>query len=438
MKTIVSQNKSNLLMRIFVFGVMLWSLNFHGQNKTNQTKKTTDFSLFRVQLSGLPNVLDEFIIYYQEGSTNEFDTEYDAYHLIANSSPHISIDMDSFLLAINGIPPVIQTYTTNVLVTTSTSGNFTISATDIQGLPAGTCVFLKDLQTNATINLLLNSYNFNVSNTATSSKFILTITYNTLPITSDFIQPSCHISSGGKATIEGQSNGPWNYIWKDTTGTIIKTSMGLNTSDSLYNLNTGGYKVEVSSVGNACLRNEIGFNINEVVYPVISFTSPTSIVSSVEKNFYPINLSSNCSSYFWDFGNGVGLSDDFEPSYSYSVSGNYLTKLVGTSNTGCKDSIVKNIQVIDFSTNVVSNSNEKISLADLGNNQFMVKLSLFSVSTLFVNLISLDGKDSFQKNYNVNNNEVLVDLNSLNVGLYLLQVKSNEKELLSTKVYVKQ
>ncbi len=427
-----------LISAIMLFIIMFFSQTFYGLDKINDVEKTTTQSLFRLKMQGLPNYLDECVFYYQEGSTNGFDSNYDAYKLFGpNPAPRISIDNDSLLMSINGIPPVSQTYSTNILTTTHISGSFTITAADVQGLPSGTCLFLKDLHTNTITNLLISPYVFTLLNTTTSSRFTLTITYNTLPITSNLIQPSCQITNGGKAVVMGNTAAPWNYIWRDTLGTVIKTNLGLNTYDSLDNLSNGKYNVEITSTSNACLRNEISFNINKTVSPLICFTSPDSIIFSSSNSFLPNNLSSNCSSYFWDFGDGFGNSTDFEPSYNYSTPGTYLTKLVGISSTGCKDSVLKPLQVVDFSTNIISKLNGKVLLADLGDNKFMLKLSQYSLNIISTNVISLDGREFFKKDYSVNDNNVLIDLNYLKVGLYLMQFKSNENELLTSKVYIK-
>lgn len=394
--------------------------------------------LFRVQMRGVPVTNDEVVFYYQQGATVGFDNDYDAYHLFGpNPIPHISIDNDSLLLTINGIPPVVNTYTTLLLVTTPVSGTFTLSTADVQDLPSGTCVTLSDLYTNTSVNLLQTPYVFNLSNTTTVSRFLLTISYNSLPVISNLVQPSCQLSNAGKFSLGGNGFAPWNYTWKDTLGNVIKTSTGLYTNDSLDNLSGGGYIVEIISASNACKRNEISFNINQVVVPVAEFNTSDSISVGVFNNFTTTNSSSNCSDYYWSFGDGSGASSVFEPTYTYSLSGNYSVKLVGISNTGCKDSVIKNVFVADLSTNLnVGNSNEAL-LSDLGNNTFRLQLSKPVFDNLDISVISLNGQESFYQKSASSQNEELINLNSLNPGLYLLSISSQNKELLTTKIYIK-
>src|ERR1700741_664381 len=124
-------------------------------NINSQLGKVDVIPMLRLMMSGIPNYLDESVIYYQNGATNAFDSQYDAYKLFGpNPAPHISLDLDSLLLAINGISPVNQSYTTSILATTPVSGNFTITATDYANLPNGTCVYLTDLLMGTTVDIL--------------------------------------------------------------------------------------------------------------------------------------------------------------------------------------------------------------------------------------------------------------------------------------------
>lgn len=425
--------------RVILFITLFASPNSYGFNTGILKKQTTVVPMFRIQINGLPNYLDECVVYYQEGASNGFDNAYDAYKIFGpNPAPHISIDNDTLLMAINGIPPVTQTYTTNILATTPVTGNFTITAANVQGLPAGTCVFLKDLQTNTSINLLLSPYSFNLSNTTITSRFVLTITYNTLPTISNLNQPICQMPNGGKFIISGNSNSPWNYVWKDTLGTIVKTNLGLNTSDSLDNLNNGGYKVEITSVGDACLRNEISFNINKVIIPVVSFASIDTITSGLSTNFTPSNLSSNCTNYYWDFGDGIGSSYGFEPNYTYSVAGTNSVKLVGSSNTGCVDSIVKTITVLGLTTFIKESAEQSIQFINTGNNNFQIKLLSNTINELHIEVYDLDGKRQLteRKENLKGTDKIFLNFNSLTQGVYLLIIKDKNSSLLVNKIII--
>ena len=67
-----------------------------------------------------------------------------------------------------------------------------------------------------------------------------------------------------------------------------------------------------------------------------------------------------------------------------------------------------------------------------------IQLPLNNSNPLSVNLTSISGVQSFSKVYNeYTENSISIDVNHLNVGLYIMNVKTNENQLLSTKIYVK-
>lgn len=391
-------------------------------------------SMFRLQMAGSPNYLDEVVIYYQEGATNGFDSEFDAYKIFGpNPAPHISIDNDSLQMSINGIPKVTQSYTTHILATTPVNKTFTISATDIQGLPRGTCVFLTDLFIGTTTNLLTNSYSFSLSATSINSRFLLAITFNSLPVTSVLSQPNCHITNSGKFYVMGDTLAPWNYVWKDSLDNPIKSAFGSYDGDSLIGLSSGHYTLEMTSVSNACYGREISFTIDSVIPPKVAFSSPDTITASVFTNFTTTNLSSNCEVYNWKL-NGADFSIDEEASTTFQMPGVFNVMLVGTSSTGCMDSIAKLITVIDLTTSVSEKNDVNILIHNIGNNKYLINST--NVGKLNVELIDLNSKKVFNQSTDnlVKDQGVFVDFNSYSHGIYLLQLYSETKPLATQKI----
>jgi gliding motility-associated-like protein len=83
-----------------------------------------------------------------------------------------------------------------------------------------------------------------------------------------------------------------------------------------------------------------------VLFPKADFTSDfNSICTDVAFKFK--NLSEGVGlTYFWDFGDGVNTSTDFEPSNIYRSTGQYDVKLVVKDVNNCVDSIKKSSYVI--------------------------------------------------------------------------------------------
>lgn len=396
--------------------------------------------MVRLQMKGNSNYLDETILYYQEGATAGFDSEYDAYKIAGpNSVPSISQEYNSVLMQINGINPVASSFSINIKTTTNTTGNFTITATDMAFLPAGTCVSLNDQVTGASINILSNPYIFNLSNTTTASRFTLVVTHFELPILTGLTQPDCQNVNAGKFKVKGTSYSPWNYIWKDSIGTVIQSSLNSFDSDSLMSLGGGNFHVEISSSSNACYSNTADFLIQNITLPVVSFTSPDTIFASIMQNYSTTNLSQNSETYTWSFGDGAGYSNNFEPNYTFSISGLFETKLIGTSSSGCTDSISKMVQVIDLATSLAEISQHPIKLSSMGDNTFIINLHQHRFDELDIELYDLEGQKLFEEHYeNLKEKDLLsLDYNKFKNGMYISNISSKGKTVNNTKIIIR-
>ncbi len=423
MKTLLF-TKSNLLAALYLL------LTLNGISNT---------PMLRLKMNGLVNSLDETVIYYQTGATQDFDPDFDAYKLFGpNPAPQIYQVCNSNLMAINGIEPVSQTFSMSIKATTNVTGNFTITASDFGDLPAGTCVYLKDLQTGTMVDILIGNYAFNLSNSTTNARFVLSITHFEVPFSSVLSQPSCQLTDGGRYMVNPTGNGPWNYLWKDSAGTVIKATLNSNAADSLTGLTNGHYSVEIRSLADQCYSSSDTFSIMQMVAPVTAFVSPDTITASISQNYMPLNQSQNCATYSWDFGDG-GSSSDVEPAYNYSVAGVYQAKLIGISASGCKDSTLKSIRVLNLATKVMSEVTKTIKLADQGNNTFSIVAENSSINELDIDLIDMSGR-RLMSEHKENINEagaMTVDLNGYSIGMYVLHVSYKDHSLISSKVLVK-
>jgi PKD repeat protein len=396
--------------------------------------------MIRLKMNGNSNYLDETILYYQEGATAAFDSEYDAYKISGpNNVPSISQEFNSVLMQINGISPVVSSFSINIKTTTHTTGNFTITATDFAQLPAGTCVSLYDQITGSNVNILTNPYTFNLSSSTTSSRFTLVVTHFVLPILTDLKQPHCLNTNAGKFKVEGTSHGPWNYIWKDSLGNNIKTSVNSFNSDSLINVSKGNYHVEITSSSNTCYSNSIDFHIMDVTTPVVMFNAPDTIYASIMQNYATQNQSQNCESYTWTFGNGSGVSNDFEPNHIFTTPGLFETKLIGISSSGCADSIIKTVRVIDLATSLENLPAPVITLLSMGGNTFMLRLNEQMPDEVEIELFNLSGQIVFNEHFqNLRSQRILsLDFRNFPAGMYVVQSISKNQILNHSKILIR-
>ncbi len=395
--------------------------------------------MLRLQMNGFNGYYDETVVYHQAGASPCFDASYDSYFLAgSNPAPHISQQCNSVLMAINGIDPANQAFSMSIKATTHITGSFTITAADFEELPAGTCVSLKDLYTGALVNILSTPYSFLLQDTTSAARFVLTISSYSMSFISAAVQPDCQSPNGGRFKVTGAGSGPWNCTWKDAMGDTVKTSVGILGSDSLYNISSGSYTVEMASA-DACASNysSFAFTIHPVVMPLVSFTSPDSITAGLQV-LDPTNESVNCATYAWDFGDSAGSSGSFEPSYNYPVPGLYQVKLRGMSSTGCADSMYRQVVVVGITTHIKKEMSQSVAFADLGGQHYQVTLNGADGLSrdLCISLLSLDSKIIFQQQQAITGGPVQFRLDHVEPGVYLLNLNRNNQLLSSRKVFI--
>lgn len=79
--------------------------------------------------------------------------------------------------------------------------------------------------------------------------------------------------------------------------------------------------------------------------PVASFSLNATVLDSDEPTVQVVNTSSGATSYFWTFGDGSGSSSEFAPTYTYGQDGVYTVWLIAYSESGCKDSTSRQLEV---------------------------------------------------------------------------------------------
>ncbi|HWY12880.1 MAG TPA: T9SS type A sorting domain-containing protein, partial [Bacteroidia bacterium] len=394
--------------------------------------------LLRINLTNGASFYDETVLYFEPGATDYFDAGFDAYKLGGDpSAPSISL-VKGHDFQINGINPISGNFTMPLKTVTGYSGTFTISAGNLNSFPSGACISLYDKFTNTTTDLKTNNYIFTLADTTTVARFDLNITLNPLNINSTTNQPSCSLPNAGQITAVGVNAGPWNYYWKNSVGTIIKTSLAKSTTDTLSNLSGSNYTVEVNTVG-MCDNNTTGFTLNAVVVPVAAFTSEdtTDINISGLVNF--VNTSTNSASDYWDFGDAVGFSTANSPVYNYASTGIFTVTLISTSSTGCNDTTKKQIVVTNnlaIGIQTHENSNGLV-VRTMDENDYLIQQKLNGTTDLNFKLYDVSGRVVIDygdmKSDKIN---LSVDLKDYNQGLYFLKILANN-QLTTIKLPVK-
>ncbi|MFH2144015.1 MAG: PKD domain-containing protein [Bacteroidota bacterium] len=144
------------------------------------------------------------------------------------------------------------------------------------------------------------------------------------------------------------------------------------------------------------------------------------------------NNSLEASSYFWSFGNGM-TSTDQNPYCIYNQIGDYTVQLIAT-NSLCGDDtlIIEDFIHVLNGTFTINNSNKDFSLYPNPFNEFLfikgynvVEIKIYDISGCMIH------SEFFMDNKS--NNHIL-NLNHLEKGSYILQIKYSDNSLIHQKI----
>ena len=186
----------------------------------------------------------------------------------------------------------------------------------------------------------------------------------------------------------------YDYTLSPIDAMHIRTAVKAVLFDSLMNWNIGKYD------------------------PLANFSSSVSPGNIVAFN----NLSINASNYEWDFGDG-NSSSITNPVHTYSSSGNYTVTLIA-HYCDYSDTIVQNVNTLlaGIETSMVP------GYPSIFPNPVTNQLNIFAYSKKIetITLINCYGQ-SMYPSYSLENNSVMIDVSKYPSGIYIVQIKIEEK-----------
>lgn len=253
---------------------------------TENVKSGTDQPFIRIMQSQMAyynvtldifgnNNQDQTIIRFDPNATNNFDGNLDAYKLAGGpGTPYIASVMDSGDYSINSIPLPAVAISIPVRVKVPATGSYTITKNTLSNIPSSCCLLLEDLLTGAITDLRnFTSYTFTIADTTNAPRFLIHVSP---PIQVQSFGVLCYGDANGYAVASGNGSGPFTYVWKDSTGNILQTTSNVTSPDTLFNLPSGFYTVEVSDVNSICGTVSDSFTISQPL-PVAGNIIPSSV-----------------------------------------------------------------------------------------------------------------------------------------------------------------
>jgi len=190
---------------------------------------TNDY--LNLAVSGNGSYTDETAILFVEGATEGFDADYDAYKLPGMSqAPSLFslIASDSINVSINTLPELLNDTSVAVGFLAPASGNYTITASNLQSFDPATSVILEDIPEQQMTDLVQDpEYQFTATPADTVYRFVI----HFYPTTTEINEPAgsdpINIYSTGKDEIVVASK-------ENITGTLIITVYDLTGREVIH------------------------------------------------------------------------------------------------------------------------------------------------------------------------------------------------------------
>lgn len=233
---------------------------------------------FRLSIAGPYAGYDEALFIFDNTATENFDRMLDAYKMFSTPGyvgypgvysqyTSISSRMGSKDYAINAVPSIgSNDLVVPILAKAMMAGTYTIAPIDIQNVPAGSCVILKDKLLGLSHNLRTGAYVCTLSDTTQTPRFELTI---------------CRTSQS-TGIQNAAAAGDQIFINQDQAGAYVKTSFEGSTKATISAYNTMGQKLMADKEVEG-KENTTYLDLGNVHSQVVIIKVTTATQSSVKK-----------------------------------------------------------------------------------------------------------------------------------------------------------
>lgn len=204
---------------------------------------------------------DQIAFRMHDDATDGFDDGLDAFKffspdtlIIPNIFSSHTLPNDTMAMGINSIPYDNNNRVIPVSIDIHQAGQYNLDFSWLgSNWPQDMCIFVEDLATSTMIDpRSTNVYPFTATETTNGygdHRFNVHFSY---ALQTDVNHVECNRATDGWATVDIAGTGPFDIIWKDPAGNVLKSTYGtMNNVDSLTGIGIGDYIVEVTDLGGA-------------------------------------------------------------------------------------------------------------------------------------------------------------------------------------------
>ncbi len=170
------------------------------------------------------------------------------------------------------------------------------------------------------------------------------LTYDPMTLGLSSVNPSCANSANGSVTATAAGTGPYDYIWTDSTGTIVLSDLNNNGPSLLNNQYVGTYYVSVEGALGCILEDSA--TLSAAFFQADFASIPTGYCQHKTLQFQDLSSGTTSIDWRWDFGDGSSILPFVQnPTHIYNDTGLFTVTLINFVPGGCSDTMSHVIQV---------------------------------------------------------------------------------------------
>ncbi|NNE55187.1 MAG: PKD domain-containing protein, partial [Flavobacteriales bacterium] len=241
------------------------NITFSEKSKVNNKgvhMKAVDLSTqttIKIKLQG-DGVWDETVIGFHDGATPKYDSHFDAYKFFSSneSLPNLATIADTAMVAdaetdnmsINMWPVPEEELPVDLVVKKGEYSELTFINDMVDSYDDNICLVLEDRELGVVVPFNQGDvYSFVMGEESTEDRFSLKIS---APLIHEEYAESCPEANDGSAVAFGYGPEPWNFIWADMNGNVIKEVTESSTPDTIEGLEPGVYDLTVTNGNEKC------------------------------------------------------------------------------------------------------------------------------------------------------------------------------------------
>ncbi|MEX0811435.1 MAG: PKD domain-containing protein [Chitinophagales bacterium] len=376
---------------------------------------------------------DRTIVAYADDFTSGYDRSFDAKKLKSNhGQPTIYTfsNPDIEKQSINAIANSDKFQVLPIGFIAGTSGNYTITASDLNTFDPMEMLFMEDLKEGIVHNLREGDYNFNANKNEAHHRFNLHL----MPapeivgqkVNCDLEPGSIHVDFSG-FQINGQ-NFDWDKLQlKDSLGNPLQEVQNPANLVQFPNLQAGEYELYLE-MGNYNANKII--EIEALAFVEADYNMDKTVAEPGETVAFT-NLSFGAADYEWDMGDGTVLYNSLNPTHTYLDEGIYTVTLSANSDD-CTDQFSSNIEIRSKATFIADLEGNAVHIYSYASTIVVEGENLAEKDIRVFNMLGLEMNIDYNQR-TANRAEIQMPMAAS--GVYFVKVQGNSK-VYSSQVFI--